>query len=280
MYGEPRNWKWMVPAALISPCIAWWSNALNLWKWGNWAMIPLGLAIIFGIATLVNGWAYVAEKVANMNANTRTVQNSTPEVRMFEAAKGMHPDAVKALLVHRRTIWEIKYIPLKDSTDWVYQEMPSVHAGFVDFVLDNSNGTLMSKRLLAEGSKKFDPDGVISDYEQYDALLLFMHSKLMVTQAYGNQGPKLIPPWTVDLLRHRFGLTGDVYQVDDGISEAMRKVMNSQQVAVSDQRGLDTPMSAKNASATRPASDVIAKALEDLEQTQMMKARNAQLFGK
>lgn len=278
MYGESRNWKWMVPAALIAPCVAWYGQAITAWRWSIWSsLIPLGLAIVLFVAALVNGWAYIAERISEMNANSRTVQNSTPEVRMFEAAKGMHPDAVKALLVHRRTVWRVKYIPLKDTVDWILDEAPNVHAGFVDFVLDRSNGTLMSKRLLSEGGKQFDPEGIISDYEQYDSLLALLQSKLMCTAAYGNQSPKFLPPWNVELLRKRFGLDGEGYQVDDGMSEAMRKVIQSQVSSSTSQVGLDTPMST---SATQPASDVIAKALEDLEQTQMMKARNAQLFGK
>lgn len=235
MFNETRNWKWMVPGALIAPCLVLfsklWGDGLGDWK--DWSLLPLGLALVLFVATLVNVWAYIAERWSNVYANIRTVQNSTPEVRMFEAAKGMHPDAVKALLVHRRTIWRVKYIPLKDTVDWIMDEAPSVHAGFVDFVLDNSNGSLMSKRLLSEGSTKFDPEGLVRDYEQYDDLLRLMQAKLMCTAAYGNQSAKFIPPWNVELVRRRFGLDGEGYQVDEGMSEAMKRVISSQQTPLS-----------------------------------------------
>lgn len=274
MYGsEPRNWKWIVPAMLISPCLVWFSQAWNVWLWGAWALVPLGLAIVLFVAALINAWAYVAEHWANTYANIRSVQNSTAEVRMFEAAKGMHPDAVKALLVHRRTVWRVKYIPLKDTVDWILDEAPNVHAGFVDFVLDNSNGSLMPKHgRLSEGSTKFDPDGLVKDYEQYDDLLRLMQSKLMCTAAYGNQSPKFIPPWTVELVRRRFGLDGEGYQVDDEMSEAMKAVVRSQ--------GAGGGASSTPLSANGQVPDVIQQALADLEQTQVMKANAARVYSK
>ncbi len=278
MYSEARNWKWMVPALLIFPCLAVWEKAWMDWQWGEWAMIPMGLAIVLLIAAVINAWAYVAEKWSDVYANIRTVQNSTPEVRMFEAAKGMHPDAVKALLVHRRTVWRVKYIPLKDTVDWILDEAENVHAGFVDFVLDNSNGSLMPKHgRLSEGSTKFDPEGLVTDYEQYDNLLLVLQSKLMCTAAYGNQSPKFIPPWNVELVRRRFGLDGEGYQVDDGMSEAMRRVLAAQSKDEG-RRMNDEGASNVSTQSVRPVSDVIANALSDLEQTSAMKANAARVY--
>jgi hypothetical protein len=128
---------------------------------------------------------------------------------MFEAAKGMHPKAVEALLLHRRTIWRVKNLPRRDRVDWVLDEAESVHMGFVDFVLEHSSGAaLMSKRLLSDGSKQYDPEGIVTDYEQYDDLMMLMRQKLMVTKAYGNQAPQWLPPWNPELARHRWGLDG------------------------------------------------------------------------
>lgn len=267
---EPRNWKWMVPAGAIAPCIYWW----NAWfmaggKWAMLAIIPMGIAGVLLVAAGVNLWAFIAVRIGDINAGMKAAESQTAEVRMFEAARGMHPEAVKALLVHRRTIWRVKYIPLKDTVDWVLDEAPSVHAGFVDFVLDHSNGTLMPKRLLVEGSTKFDPDGLVSDYEQYDGLLYLMQAKLMCTQAFGNQSPHFLPPWNVELLRRRFGLDGEGYQVDEGMSEAMKRVVSSQQAAGSEER--------RTSNVEGQVPDVIAKALEGLEQTQEMKATLARL---
>lgn len=240
---------------------------MNKEQRGDWALLPLGLAIILGGATLLNVWAYIADRWAETFASVRVAMNSTPEVRMFEAAKGMHPDAVRALLIHRRTVWRVKYIPLIDVVDWVLDEAPTVHAGFVDYVLDNSNGTIMSKHgKLSEGSKKFDPEGLITDYQQYDDLLKLMQTKLMITPAYGSSGPKIIPPFTVDVIRHRFGLDGAAYDVDDEVSEAMKKVIAEQKKA---------GWSETSQGVGREASSVpvASRALEGLEQTAEMRAR-------
>src|SRR3990172_9104573 len=173
---------------------------------------------------------------------------------MFEAAKGMHP----------RAIWRIKYVPLKDVADWVLDEAPTVHAGFLDFVLDHSpNGSLMSKRLLSEGAKQFDPEGLIADYQQYDDLLLLMQQKLMCTQALGNQSPQFLPPWNADLIRHRFGVDGDQYMVEE-MSDAMKSVQRAQEW---------TKSAPALAGGNGNGKSVIEQALEDLEQTQAMKAR-------
>jgi hypothetical protein len=229
MFSESRNWKWMVPSTLIPVMIIIWGKMMAA-GWTDLAILPAGLLIICCVASLINMIIYAYEHFASIYADVRAVTNATPEVRMFEAAKGMHPDAVKALLVHRRSIWRIKYIPLKDVVDWIFDEMPTVHAGFVDFVLDHSsNVALMSKRLLSEGSKQFDPEELTTDYEQYDALIGFLQVHLMCTQALGNQSPQWLPPWSVDLVRHRFGLDGAPYAVEEGgMSEAMKSVMRAQ----------------------------------------------------
>lgn len=278
----PRNWKWMVPLALVAPCIAWW-NAWFMWggSWRMWAIVPACLCLVFGIAFIVNLYLYVAQHHADIFADVQVARNSTAEVRMFEAARGMHPEAVKALLVHRRTIWRIKYVPLKDVTDWIMDEAPTVHAGFVDFVLDHSNDvSLMPKRFLSDGSTQFDPEGIVLDYQQYDDLLFVLQQKLMVTQAFGNQSPHLLPPWTVQLLRKRFGLDGEGYQVDEGMSEAMKSVVRAQSRATPLSASTQTSpqMEERNLGGEVGVPNVIEKALEGLEQSPTMKANAARVY--
>lgn len=223
MFDRPRNWKWMVPGILVGPCLVWWSQWAALEAWRTYAPIPLTVMVVMGLAAVFNGLLYVYHYSADMYAERRASENNTPEVRMFEAAKGMHPEAVKALLTHRRTLWRLKYIPIKDLVDWVLDEAPNVHAGFVDFVLDNSSSlSLMPKRMLSEGSKKFDPEGQVTDYEQYDELTLLMEQKLMVTSAYGSSR-QWIPPYTRELARHRFGLDEAVYEEPEGMLETVRE---------------------------------------------------------
>lgn len=265
----PRNWKWMVPAVFIAPLwiwfTLWWTD--EAWSW--LAMIPLCFSGIALLATVINLWLYVQRRWADMYADVQVARNSTPEVRMMEAAKSMHPETVKALLAHRRTTWRIKYVARKDLTDWVLDEAPTVHAGFVDFVLDNSNGvSLMPKHRLSEGSMKLDPEGIVSDYQQYDDLLLLLQQKLMVTEAFGNQAPHFLPPWNVDTLRKRFGLVGGgEYQIEnDEVG-----MVASHEVPGDNPHPQPFPLNGGR-------ENVIDKALEGLEQTSQMRARTAQMY--
>lgn len=235
LFDRPRNWKWLVPGALVSPCLVWWSQWEMAEGWQrDWALVPMTLTILLGIAAVVNLVLYVYYYSSQFYSDTTTSQNNTPDVRMFEAARGMHPDAVKALLVHRRTIWRLKYIPIKDLVDWVLDEAPNVHAGFVDFVFDNSSSvSLMPKRMLSQGSKQFDPDDIVTDYEQYDHLVLLMQQKLMITKAFGNQAPQWIPPYTKELARHRFGLDEAVHEEPEGLLNTVREQAAAGNVRVS-----------------------------------------------
>ncbi|HZM24562.1 MAG TPA: hypothetical protein VFC02_22635, partial [Anaerolineales bacterium] len=184
----------------------------------------------------------------------------------FEAAKGMHPDAVQALLIHRRAIWRIKYVPFRDVADWILDEAPSVHAGFIDFVLDHSNAfSVMAQHdILRQGSKQFDPNGLIEDRQQYADFILLMQQKLMCTEALGNQPPKWIPPWNPDLVRHRFGLDGDQYVVEEQ-SEAMAALRRAQ-----------SHSNNGNGNGKSAAAAIHADALDELQQTAEMKARLSQ----
>lgn len=266
MFDRPRNWKWMVPAALIAPCLVWW-EIWNQWggSWSDWAVVPGVLVVILFLAALMNAYLYYEDHKADIYANFQMARNSTPEVRMFEAAKGMHPEAVKALLVHRRSVWAIKYYKTSELVDWVLFDVPAVHVGFVDFILDHSNGSIMPKRFLSEGSKQYDPEGLITDYEQYDALIHYMQQNLMITQAYGNQAPQLLPPWTVETMRHRFGLDGEGAYVDDRMSSALMAVIkeqgkSNQQLAVSSNGVKQLP--AENE--TKPMQAIQSKKVEKL----------------
>jgi hypothetical protein len=263
----------MVPAALMGPCIFWWHDwMIGGEPWKDLAVIPAILLLVLIVAAAVNLGLYIYDRWTDLYTSVQLARNSTPEVRMFEAAKGMHPQAVEALLIHRRAIWRIKYVPLRDVADWILDEAPTVHAGFVDFVLDHSrNGSVMSKRLLSDKSKQFDPEGLITDYQQYDDLIFLMQRKLICTEAFGNQPPQWLAPWNADLVRHRFGLDGDQYVVEEQ-SEAIAALRKAQEHVKVNGNG------AGSGAAQHVVPSVIEQALDGLEQTQEMRARTQELF--
>lgn len=214
--NEPRSWKWMVPA-MVGLCLFVWWGTLPL-EWGRWAWIPLGLALICALAAAMNFALYYGDGWSGIMTSLWAARFRTPEVMMFEAAKGMHPEAVRLLLTQRRIIWRTRYVAQKDLVDWVLDEAPSVHVGFVRFVLEHStDAALMAKRMLSENSYSFDPDGMVMDREQYDDLMALLQSKLIVTEAFGNQSPQFIPPWKPEALLWRFGIVNS-----DDVEEGAR----------------------------------------------------------
>lgn len=226
MFTEnPRNWKWMVPSTLAGVfLIIWW----NTQGWGTWAGMWLVLAIVCGLAGILNFWLYLDDHVSTSRQVLFQLQNTTPEVRIAEAMSRMHPDAVAAFVAHKRSVWRLKYIPVKDFADWIYDEAPLLHAGFMEFVLDHSNGRrgeLMPKSRLSQGSKQFDPMGITTDYEQYDAMVALMERKMMITRAMGNQPAKFLPPYTIETIRRHFALD------DDGSVENDEKTATMQRAA-------------------------------------------------
>ena len=64
----------------------------------------------------------------------------------------------------------------------------------------------MPKRMLSDKSYSFDPMGVVTDYEQYDALVALMQRRGWVTEGYGNQPAVWIEPWKPELAARRFGI--------------------------------------------------------------------------
>jgi len=270
--GEPRNWKWMVPAFA-----GWLLLVGSGWLPVTSARLTTGFAVICLLAAVVNLYLYVMDYQSDIYAQVQQARNATPEVRMMEAGKLMHPETAKILLVHRRTIWRIKYIAQRDLVDWILDEAPNVHAGFVDFVLDRSNGSLMPKRYLAEGATKFDPEGVVTDYQQYDELLLLMQQKLMVTGAFGNQAPHFIPPWDVAAVRKRFGLVPEEYDREE-MSEAMRRLV--EQTPLSPSTATSPQMVERNLGGRNGNGNhaMLEKALDGLQQTSQMKARTDEML--
>lgn len=214
---EPRNWKWMAPAGVgLVLFVLWGALPAEL---GAWLWIPLGLALICALAALMNFWLYLAQGYGDVVNGLLSARYQTPEVRMFEAAKGMHPEAVRLLLTQRRIVWLTRYVAQKDLVDWRLDEAPSVHVGFVRFILEHSTSTgLMAKRLLSENSYSFDPDAKVTDRQQYDDLVVLLQSKLIVTQAFGNQAPQFIPPWKPEALLWRFGIVNSDEVEEEGKS--------------------------------------------------------------
>jgi len=210
----PRTWKWAVPG-LLAMCLGFWGSKLSMLSGerdlGVFMMI---LAMFLGMMAVTNWWKLVSAHSTEMYVMRRGAESETPLVLLSKNMKQMHPEAIKVLnRFGVKTSWGVKVNVERGERDWVLLDTdPSVHFGFIEYVLDNSKGGKlmpMGYPYLTDGSKKWDPDGLIEDREQYHSLRKWMFARMMITEAHGNQPPHFLPPWNAELLMESMGLTGE-----------------------------------------------------------------------
>ena len=151
--------------------------------------------------------AYYRQIEVDQLSQRRTALADTAEVRLAEFMRQMHPETVRLFLKHRLEVWRIREMPGRELVTWVLDADPRINHEFVEYVMRHSNFfNMMPKRLLSDKATSFDPMGVVTDYEQYDALVALMQGRGWVTVGFGNQPPAWIEPWKPELVARRFGL--------------------------------------------------------------------------
>jgi hypothetical protein len=216
----------MVPGSLVPVmAVAAYSMFVSLTGWVNVAAwIPVGVGVVCLLAMVQNYRAYFRDMATNDYVSRRRADNETPETIIFQAARGMHPEAVRLLLLHRKKVWMIRHdesFDLHEWVDWVLEDAPIVHADFVIYFLQHSTAyQCMSKRELADGSKKLDPTGKVEDREQYDAFVQCLRKWLMVTQSWGESSPpQWIPPWDPEKVGLSLGVAHFLEEDEDAAEQ-------------------------------------------------------------
>ena len=281
-YGGPRTWKWAVPAAIFILLIPVTGKmyASSNGEVHFWAMVPCGFGFLFLAIAMVNLWKLVTRHMQELFDDQQRALSTTPLVLLSENMKTMHPEAVRVLnRFGVRTSWQVRVHTNIGMRDWVLADT-NVHFGFIEFVLSRSTkAALYPKNRLSEGSKKWDPDGLAEDREQYDELEKWLFARMMVTRSFGPYKPaEFIPPWTPDLILETMGLTDeqDLYRPEE---EVKAKDLNGKQSAVSDQRSAVSDQ--RSAVSDQPGNGQHeAKPLneEELEAIQIENQRNASLY--
>lgn len=216
--NEAKTWKWAVPAGisivLFVVCARLYLSTNPNAQYG--IMLAAGFMVLCVAISMVNLWRLITEHIEYINTEHQAALNETPLVKLAESMRQMHPDAVKVLnRFGVRTTWDVT-INL-GQRDWILQGT-NVHLGFVEWIMDHSGVAMFPKYRLGEGSKKWDPDGMITDREQYEQLELWLYSRLMVTRNHGDyKPPEFIPPWTPAMVMEMMGMTGeqDLYQPEE-----------------------------------------------------------------
>lgn len=127
------------------------------------------------------------------------------------------------LLKHRIEVWRIKELPSQDLLLPILDADPRITLPFLEHVLRNSNPfSIMPKRMLSDKSHSFDPRGVVTDYDQYDALHKLLEGRMWLTAGFGNQPGQWIEPWNPELIARRFGVT--LYEEEEDVIEKLEVV--------------------------------------------------------
>lgn len=221
--NEPRNWKWIVPAAAV-PVLFVLAIAINEF-FGKFPIMVLfgcqfglvALMLIAIVAAVSNYRNYFGWEEMERFRMRQQALNTTPITLLADSLKQMHPEAVRVLnRFGVRTSWQVKVGRGPEDLDWILLDT-NVHMAFVEYFLENSNTiSVMAKRGLSEGAYHYDQDKLVTDYEQYDQFTAWLLTRMMVTRPFGNVPPQWMPPWNPQAVMEIMGLTQREYELQEG----------------------------------------------------------------
>lgn len=212
------RWIWMAILGSVFFGAAWW--AMNM----GWdvAAAMLGLVmLVFAVASLAEFTSHYGEINSIIFERRQTAMNTTPIVMIAESLRGLHPENTRLLSKFvAQTVWDVTVDLQRGERDWMLRGY-DVHFGFVEFVLDGSrNGRLCPRNRFAEGSRKWDPNGVVEDREQHRQFEEWLATRLIVVRQFGDNNPAMfMPPWTPEKLKVTMGFEGpqDLYKPEEAV---------------------------------------------------------------
>jgi hypothetical protein len=231
MNSEPRVWKWMVPAMFMVSMLPLGAfvNAIaerNSWAWLLWCnWFVYGMMPVLFVQAWQANRAYFRHLAVEDFIDKRNAVTTTAETRLFDYAHTMHPDTVKMLLMHRKSKWRVKETKLTDLVDWVLDADPRIHVGLVEYVLEHSTQYAMMpmNNHFSDKAFSFDPERLVTDYDQYRAFHRLLVNRLMATEALGNQPGQWIEPWNPELVGRNFGVLLEDEAVPEMIEDIGRE---------------------------------------------------------
>ena len=207
--NDLRSWNWMLPGMAAGGVLglAVWMSRSEL----DMALYCAGSLLFVALILLMQAFsgyrAFFRQIEVDQLSQRRTALADTAEVRLAEFMRQMHPETVRLFLKHRLEVWRVREMSANELVTWVLDADPRINHTFVEYVLRHSNFyNVMPKRLFNDKSRSFDPLGVVTDYEQYDALMELLQRRGWVTLGHGNEPPVWIEPWKPELVAARFGL--------------------------------------------------------------------------
>lgn len=226
MSYELKIWNWLVPGIVAGLLLglAMWLMASGM-SMALYCAGSLIFVVVLLIVQTISGYrAYYRQIEVDQFSQKRTALADTPEVRLAEFMRQMHPETVRLFLKHRLEVWRVREMAGNELVTWVLDADPRINHEFAEYVLRHSNFyNLMPKRMLSDKSYSFDPMGVVTDYEQYDALVALMQGRGWITDGHGNQPPVWIEPWKPELAARRFGLDISAEEGEQPVDEVQKQ---------------------------------------------------------
>ena len=219
--GEPRMWKWMVPALLVPVLLfaAYWTTRLHEFFFQTFACVFSSFALVMLAAAIKQFVAYFRDIDVNAFARERRAAAITADSVRLEAAKNVHPRVFELLLGERARRWAL--ISGTQSADGkpyrVLHAAPIVtEAFFVHFLKKSTRTSYMSKNMLSDGDKSWDPNGIVAAYEMYDAVEKMLAGEMKVVRPYGKHGKGMwLPDWEPQSVALDFGIDLDEWEYDE-----------------------------------------------------------------
>lgn len=208
----PRNWKWMMPAVLMSLflLIAYFF-LISPFEWVRLVgLVPVTAAVVCAVAAIGNFWDYRREAAVSLLERRRAAEGVTQLSVRLEAARGVHPDVVRRLIEEAHRVWALKAgnRDMRIPAHSVLYHAPDVTDFFVVYVLRNSSEQyVMGKRLLTEGRKnKFDPWSAVDEYTMFDSLMRLWAAEGRVIKYSEWEPYAWVQPWNPQVVADDYGL--------------------------------------------------------------------------
>lgn len=227
-----------VAAVVLLAAAGWaWAFAVDALAWLNVCSSVLGVvggALLFW--AVWTAWMAVREQSAWILSERQKALATTTMSVTLEAAKSVHPEVLAMLLGERARRWGlISGTKSKDKSPYsVLQARPQVTDRFVAHFLKMSNGkAYMPKRMLSDKDTRFDPLGVVTAYEMYDAFESLLFEELKATRPFGENKPGYwLAGWDPDTVAMDFGMNLNDYEYETtvpNLNEAPEVVTNAMQ---------------------------------------------------
>ncbi len=213
---QPRMWKWMLPSIgvfalfLVGIVISLFSEQIPLLLQLGCQCGVIGSMVICAAAGISGYRQYFNRLEAETLEIRQLALAITADSVLLEKAQNVHPQTLQILLAERNRAWMVvSGSTSPDRTAYsVLKAAPQVTDKFIEFFLDNSTDEqAMSKRVLVEGRKNmFDPSGQTDEYTMYDLFEQVLIQERKLTKPYGNLKPGMwIPPWSPESVARDLG---------------------------------------------------------------------------